>query len=567
MPICSSCGTTYGSTVRICVVDGTPLVAGRPDDPHIGQMLDGKYRIDAFISEGGMGSVYRATHVLLGKTVAIKLIKKEIVTSEDVVRRFQREARAASNIDHRNIVTVYDLGQTADGTLYIAMEFVEGRSLREEIRHEGPMAPQRIVQILRQVASALASAHRRQIIHRDLKSQNIMLGKDGDGRELPTLVDFGIAKTFDEPATQLTATGFAMGTPQYMSPEQAAGKPVDHRADLYSLGVVLYEMLSGVVPFSDTSLASILVKQMNEVPEPPSRRRPDLNVPPALEAVALTCLEKDPDKRFQSADEVIAALDGAGIGGATAAGAQEPTMVIPRATAVAGGRRTSRTMWMLLAATLVVSVAVAAALVMPRRTSKEPERAPVRVPLHDPPPPAGNVIETPPPSGNVIKTPPVTKRELPPPSIARDPRPVVPEDRPSVPPPPPAVQRADNPPVYFRCNGPAEICSPVRSAMLDALQGDGLPIVNDPARADVEVTATVAILDETVTESFGTTFATRTYSIELTGDSHGDMVAMPAAQTFSFDARFGRPRAEERARLAASQAVRAVRAFWNRNTP
>lgn len=566
MPICSSCGTTYGSTVRICVVDGTPLVAGRPDDPHIGQLLDGKYRIDAFISEGGMGSVYRATHVLLGKTVAIKLIRQELVTSEDVVRRFQREARAASNIDHPNIVTVYDLGQAADGTLYIAMAFVEGRSLRQEIGREGPMPPLRTVQILRQVASALASAHRRQIIHRDLKSQNIMLGKDGDGRDLPTLVDFGIAKTFDEPATQLTSTGFAMGTPQYMSPEQAAGKPVDHRADLYSLGVVLYEMLSGVVPFNDTSLASILVKQLNEVPEPPSRRRPDADIPPALEAVALRCLEKDPDKRFQSADEVIAALDSAGMGSAEPGASKEATVVIPRAAAVSGGQRTSRTMWMLLVATLVVSVAVAAALVMPRRSSKEPEVEPVRLAAPDLPPPAPAVIETP-----------AVHQPEPVPGSARDPRPAVPRDpaavstAPQNPPPaatpPPAVQRADNPPVYFRCNGPAEICSPVRSEMLGALQGGSLPVVNDPANADIELTATVAVLDESVTESFGTTFTTRTYSIELTGESHGEMVAMPAAQTFSFDARFGRTRAEERARLAAAQAVKAVRAFWNRNTP
>ncbi len=563
MPICSSCGTSYGSTVRICVVDGTPLVAGRPDDPHIGQMLDGKYRIDAFISEGGMGSVYRATHVLLGKTIAIKLIKKELVTSDDIVRRFQREARAASNIDHPNIVTVHDLGQTADGMLYIAMEFVDGRSLREEIRHKGPMAPPRIVRILRQVTSALASAHRRQIIHRDLKSQNIMLGKDSDGQELPTLVDFGIAKTFDEPATQLTATGFAMGTPQYMSPEQAAGQAVDHRADLYSLGVVLYEMLAGVVPFSDASLASILVKQMSEIPERPSLKRPDVNVPPALEAIALRCLEKDPAKRFQSADDVIAALDAAAVDGSNpAAVANEPTVVIARAAA--GGRRgMSRTMVIALVATLVISVAVAAALVIPRRTSEVSSPKPVPAAKVEPPPPRlEEPVRRPDPPPPVREQRVLKEQRAEKPAIGK---PAV--EKPASEPPPVVSQRTEHPPVYFRCNGPAEVCAPTRSEILDVFQADKLPIVSDPARADVEVTAIVSVLDESVTQSFGTTFTTRTYSIELEGESHGEAIAMPAAQTFSFDARLGRQRAQERARLAATQALKAVRAFWNRNTP
>jgi serine/threonine-protein kinase len=308
MPVCATCGTSYGSTVRICIRDGTPLVAGRADDPHLGTLLDSKYRIDAFISAGGMGSVYRAQHVMLGKTVAVKLIKSELVTSDEVVSRFQREARAASNLHHPNIVSVYDLGQTADGTLYIAMEFIDGPSLKDAISRNGPMAPAEAAAILRQVASALSTAHRKQIVHRDLKSHNLMLASGDDGRTVVKLVDFGIAKTFDE-STQLTAAGFMMGTPHYMSPEQAAGKPVDHRADLYSLGVILYEMLTGEVPFGDAALTSVLVRLATEVPPAPSTRRPDLRVPPALDAVAMRCLEKDPDKRFQSADEFAAALE------------------------------------------------------------------------------------------------------------------------------------------------------------------------------------------------------------------------------------------------------------------
>jgi serine/threonine protein kinase len=311
MPVCSTCGTHYGVTVRICVRDGTPLVAGRADDPHLGKLLDDKYRIESFISGGGMGAVYRAQHVMLGKTVAVKVIKPELVTSDEVVTRFQREARAASNLDHSNIVTVYDLGQTPEGTLYIAMEFIDGPSLRDAIRREGPLAPGRAIDILRQVASALSAAHRKQIVHRDLKSHNLMLAADDRGRDVVKLVDFGIAKTFDE-STQLTAAGYMLGTPHYMSPEQAAGKPVDHRADLYSLGVILYEMLTGQVPFNDDSLTSVLLKLATEVPPPPSARRPDLTVPPALEAVAMRCLEKDPADRFQSAEEFAEALERAG---------------------------------------------------------------------------------------------------------------------------------------------------------------------------------------------------------------------------------------------------------------
>jgi len=310
MPVCTTCGTSYGSTVRICVRDGTPLVSASKDHEYVGTLLDGKYRIDSFISAGGMGSVYRALHVMLDKTVAVKVIKNELVTSDEVVARFQREARAASTLNHPNIVSIYDLGQTPEGTLYIAMEFIDGPSLKGVLRQHGPLTPRQSIDILSQVASALATSHRKQIVHRDLKSDNLMLMSDGD-RHIVKLVDFGIAKTFDD-STQLTAAGYMLGTPHYMSPEQAAGKPVDHRADLYSLGVILYETLTGLVPFGETSLTSMLVKLATEVPPPPSARRPNAGVPPALDAVAMRCLEKDPDRRFQSAGEFAQALERAG---------------------------------------------------------------------------------------------------------------------------------------------------------------------------------------------------------------------------------------------------------------
>jgi serine/threonine protein kinase len=305
---CPQCGKKFPNTVRICPDDGTVLEHTTPTPSHAGQVLDGKYRLDALLAEGGMGAVYRATHVMLGKTVAIKLIRSAIVASPEIVRRFQREARAATALNHPNIVAVYDLGQTPDGTLYIAMEYIDGPSLKALIQSGRAIPAARTIAILRQVASALATAHRHNIVHRDLKPHNIMLAAGPDGSEVAKLVDFGIAKTFDE-STQLTSDGSALGTPYYMSPEQIEGRTVDARSDIYALGIILYEMLVGEVPFADQSTPAVLVKQLRERPIRPSLK--NAAVPPALEAIALRCLEKDPEQRFQTADAFIAVLNDA----------------------------------------------------------------------------------------------------------------------------------------------------------------------------------------------------------------------------------------------------------------
>src|SRR5262245_43853147 len=177
---CPQCGNSFASTVLICPNDGTVLEHEEVATSEVGKVLDGKYRLDAYLSRGGMGAVYRATHVMLGKTVAVKLINPELVTSPDVVRRFQREARAATALNHPNIVAVYDLGQTPEGTLYIAMEFVNGPSLKQVIERGHGIAPARAVTLLREVASALSVAHRHGIVHRDLKPHNIMLAQTED---------------------------------------------------------------------------------------------------------------------------------------------------------------------------------------------------------------------------------------------------------------------------------------------------------------------------------------------------------------------------------------------------
>jgi serine/threonine-protein kinase len=303
----------------MCPKDGTVLETPPPADPNLGRVLASKYRLDRRLGVGGMGTVYEGRHLMLDKAVAIKLIKPEHASTPDITRRFQREARAASSLNHPNIAVAYDLGQTDDGLLYIVMEFISGPSLKDVIKADGPIDPGRIVRILGQVASALALAHKQGIIHRDLKPQNVMIAADEHGLEVAKLVDFGIAKTFDE-ANTLTSTGFALGTPQYMSPEQAMGKPVDGRSDIYALGIILYEMLVGEVPFSDPSTPAVLVKQLTEVPERPSLRRPDLAISPALEAVALRCLEKDPSARFQSAEAFADAIAAASVSSSSADG-------------------------------------------------------------------------------------------------------------------------------------------------------------------------------------------------------------------------------------------------------
>jgi serine/threonine-protein kinase len=568
MPVCSTCGTRYGSTVRICIRDGTPLVAGRTNDPNLGKLLDGKYRIDAFISGGGMGSVYRATHVLLGKTVAVKVIRNELVTSDDVVRRFQREARAAATVDHPNIVTVYDLGQADDGTLYIAMEFIDGPSLKAAIGRDGPMPADRAIDILRQVASALSVAHQKQIIHRDLKSQNLMLASDSSGDETVKLVDFGIAKTFDEPAVQLTEAGFVLGTPHYMSPEQAAGKVVDHRADLYSLGVIMYEMLVGDVPFGDASTTSILLKLMTEVPDPPSRRRTDGTIPPALEAIAMRCLEKDPGKRFQSATEFADALAesvGPANAGLHMSAAIEPTRV-REATVVPPLPATDRRSWVLaglFVAAIPVLGALAFGMVTPRLS---PEPVPPRT--VDVPPPPERPARPPVQQADVNVEPAVVEpRPVPTPRSIGDlpakagshesvPAPV-PAPLPQVVPPP----RPEHPPVFVQCDGPPQLCSGVRAEIVSALRRSSLPIVSTPEQAEIELTAVIGILGQTGSADFGTPMVTTTYSVDLVAESHGIEIVMPPARTFSFDARFGSARLPEHARLVAAGAVEGVLEF------
>jgi beta-lactam-binding protein with PASTA domain len=281
------------------------------DVPDTSTIIDGRYRVLHRVGSGGMADVVCAEDLQLGRKVAIKLLHRRFAQDAEFVERFRREASSAAGLQHPHVVAVYDRGAW-DDTYYIAMEYLEGRTLKKLVVEEAPLAPARAIDLTIQILRAARFAHKRGIIHRDLKPHNVII--DGEGRAKVT--DFGIAKAG---ASDMTQTGSIMGTAQYLSPEQAQGHAVSAPSDLYSVGIILYEMLTGRVPFEGESAVTIALKQVSEAPVPPSQRNPQ--VPPALEAVVLRALEKDPARRFADADEFIAALEqaGQGIGPPTAA--------------------------------------------------------------------------------------------------------------------------------------------------------------------------------------------------------------------------------------------------------
>jgi serine/threonine-protein kinase len=261
-------------------------------------VIDGRYRAVKRLGAGGMAEVWCAEDSVLGRRVALKLLSSHLAEDPEFRERFRREARAAAGLAHPNIVGIFDFGEW-DGTPYIAMELVDGRTLKDVIRQRGPLPPATAIAVMEQILRALGYAHKRGIVHRDVKPQNVIVDEEGRAK----VADFGIARAG---ASQMTETGTIVGTVQYISPEQAEARPVDARSDLYSAGVVLYELLTGQVPFEGESVVSIAIRQINERPVPPGQLEPA--IPPGLEAVVMRALEKDPARRFQTADEFIAAL-------------------------------------------------------------------------------------------------------------------------------------------------------------------------------------------------------------------------------------------------------------------
>ncbi|HVV84047.1 MAG TPA: protein kinase, partial [Kofleriaceae bacterium] len=279
------------------------------DASMVGEVLDGRYKIVKKLGEGGMGEVYAAEHVHIAKKVAIKLLRKEVVSNAEAVSRFRQEARSASTIGHRNIIGIDDFGQLADGRIYLCMEYLDGAPLNDMITEQLPA--ERLLNILIQTGHGLAAAHAKGIIHRDMKPENIFVTVTPQGEDIPKILDFGIAKVGGQDGgNNLTKTGTIFGTPYYMAPEQALGQNVDARVDIYALGVILYEVFAGSLPFSGESFMGVLTQHITTEPEPVAQRAAKAGrvLPAGLAEVIARAMAKDPDRRYRTMDEMVNAL-------------------------------------------------------------------------------------------------------------------------------------------------------------------------------------------------------------------------------------------------------------------
>jgi eukaryotic-like serine/threonine-protein kinase len=310
--ICPVCSRQYPDDIRFCQDDGTTLRAEAPAATLVGQVVADRYHVLEKLGEGGMGQVYKAEHVKMDRVCAIKVMSPSMAHDTDSIARFKREASNASKISHPNVCAIYDFGETPDGLIYLAMEYIDGKSLTHTIEREGALPLARATAIFKQTADALQAAHDLGIVHRDLKPDNIMLGRSRDGGDLVKVVDFGIAKAFggDAAGQKVTKTGLVVGTPEFMSPEQLSGDKVDGRSDLYSLALVYFRMLTGELPFQADSVQEMMVKRLTDEPAKLAATRPDLSFPDGLQQVLDTALARWPADRYQTvvkfADDVVA---------------------------------------------------------------------------------------------------------------------------------------------------------------------------------------------------------------------------------------------------------------------
>lgn len=301
MKICPVCSTEYPDDVRFCPNDGQTLRASSPAHDLVGQVIADRYHVVQKLGEGGMGQVYLAEHVKMGRKSAIKVMNPALVNDPDAVARFNREAANASRITHPHVCAIYDFGETPEGLIYLAMEFVEGEPLTDVLEREGTLPAARAAAIFLQVADALQAAHDLGIVHRDLKPDNIMVARARDGSDVVKVVDFGIAKAVGgDDSQKVTKTGLVVGTPEFMSPEQLAGDKLDGRSDLYALALVLFKMLTGKLPFAAATVQDVMVKRLIADPATLAAVRPDLAFPPGLQAALDAALTRSPADRYRS---------------------------------------------------------------------------------------------------------------------------------------------------------------------------------------------------------------------------------------------------------------------------
>jgi serine/threonine-protein kinase len=302
LKVCPKCEAEYPANARFCEIDGTALRGTSPSADLVGSIVADRYNVIRKLGQGGMGQVYLVEHVKMGRKSALKVMHPGMVKDVDAITRFNREAANASRISHPNVAAVYDFGETPDGVIYLAMEFVDGPPLTKVIEEAGGLPLKRAAEIARQTAEALAIAHDMGIVHRDLKPDNIMIGKTRGGDDLVKVVDFGIAKASDN-AQKVTKTGNVVGTPDYMSPEQLSGDALDYRSDIYSLGLVTFNMLTATLPFPSDSPQESMIMRLTDKPKTLAEMRPDVSWPPDVQGVMDKALQRSAALRYQAATD------------------------------------------------------------------------------------------------------------------------------------------------------------------------------------------------------------------------------------------------------------------------
>ncbi len=306
--ICPTCGTEYPANERFCPRDGTALRSQGGGTDLVGSIIGERYHVLKKLGEGGMGQVYLAEHVKMGRKSAVKVMNPGMVHDADAISRFNREAANASRINHPNVAGIYDFGETSDGLIYLAMEFIEGESLTSLVEKNGALPPARAADIAKQAADGLSVAHDMGIVHRDLKPDNIMIAKNRDGSDCVKVVDFGIAKAAGAENQKVTKTGLVVGTPEYMSPEQLAGDKLDGRSDVYSLALVAFNMLTGKLPFEGETAQESMIMRLTDEPKSLAMMKPDTSWTPEVQAVMGKALQRRVADRYQKAADFGVAL-------------------------------------------------------------------------------------------------------------------------------------------------------------------------------------------------------------------------------------------------------------------